>query len=346
MVPETPRKAGPYRITATSLEFPFSFYMISGDDVVVTINDLDGNDVELDKQYYTVTLNSSQKTTPGGVVTLKQSIETLGTALAITSGMPYTQNLDLHNSGNFNPVVINKEEDRRVIQLQQLLEELKRCIIVPVTSAQTREELLQNLLDIANTANEYAQKAEQILKETQEVKAEIQTLQPDIEAAVTQTGEAQVERVETAGGEQVSAIVAEGDKQVVRLEAIADFEEAGHGVLCTEQVWTITQEVASGTTITLPNYMSYVVGRNHLRVNWNGLTLVKSQNFMEVGDADTDSTEIIINMPLHIGDRIMVWTVPLGRGLTDEIISRVTDLESALADLSRKVVYKEEEVTE
>lgn len=340
------RRSGPYVGTGKVTTYPFDFYMQDASHVAVYISTSSAAlDEKLDASLYTVTLNGNQSNNPGGVVTLTEPLAE-GVSLAITSEEPYTQLTVLTNKGGFHPEVINDALDLRVIQIQQLIEQIQRCVIVPITSAQTREELLQNILDIANTANEYVQKAEQILKETQEVKAEIQTLRPEIETAITQTGDAQVERVQASGDEQVSVVVAEGDKQAMRLEAIADFEESGAGVLCAEQVWTITQEVASGTTITLPNYMSYVVGRNHLRVTWNGLTLVKSQNFMEVGDADTDSTEIIINMPLHVGDRIMVWTVPLGRGLTDEIISRVTDLESALADLSRKVVYKEEEVTE
>jgi len=101
MVPESNRKAGPFTGTGQT-QFDFDFYMLSADDVVVIVADADENETTLSKDAYTCTLNSDQNTTPGGRVTLKTALAT-GHKLAICSGVPYTQNLNLTMYGNFNP---------------------------------------------------------------------------------------------------------------------------------------------------------------------------------------------------------------------------------------------------
>lgn len=140
---------------------------------------------------------------------------------------------------------------------------------------------------------------------------------------------------------QVAVVAAEGDKQKERLESIVDFEESAVGIRCTETDWTVSRDSSTGATITLPNNIVYVVGRHHLRVAVNGLTLMKDENFEEVGNPDMESSVIKMNMPLAVGDQVQVWTVPLGRGGTDDLIERIKILEDSLAQLSQTVVYKE-----
>ena len=150
MVPESIRKAGPFH-GAGQTQFDFDFYMLSADDVVVIVADADDNESTLAKEKYTCTLYPDQNTTPGGRVTLKTALAA-GHKLAICSGVPYTQNLNLTMYGNFNPTTINKEEDRRVIQIQQLAEQLMRCLKVPSTSNKTPEELLKEIFEAAEDA--------------------------------------------------------------------------------------------------------------------------------------------------------------------------------------------------
>lgn len=157
MVPESIRKAGPFH-GAGQTQFDFDFYMISPDDVVVIVADADDNESTLAKEKYTCALYPDQNTTPGGRVTLKTALA-VGQKLAICSGMPYTQNLNLTMYGNFNPVSINKEEDRRVIQIQQIVEQLSRCLKVPSTSNKTPEELLKEIFEAAKSAVDSAESA-------------------------------------------------------------------------------------------------------------------------------------------------------------------------------------------
>jgi hypothetical protein len=69
--------------------------------------------------------------------------------------------------------------------------------------------------------------------------------------------------------------------------------------------------------------------------------LQKDISFSELGEKDVRSTEIKVLMPLEVGDVVTVWTIPLGRGSTDELLTRIKNLEDSLADLSRNVVYRE-----
>lgn len=163
MVPESIRKAGPFH-GAGQTQFDFDFYMISPDDVVVIVADADDNESTLAKEKYTCALYPEQNTTPGGRVTLKTALA-VGQKLAICSGVPNTQNLNLTMYGNFNPTSINKEEDRRVIQIQQIAEQMRRCLIVPLTSEKTPQEVMSDLLEVANRAADYAQRAEAIYNE-------------------------------------------------------------------------------------------------------------------------------------------------------------------------------------
>lgn len=182
MVPESNRKAGPFTGTGQT-QFDFDFYMLSADDVVVIVADADENETTLSKDAYTCTLNSDQNTTPGGRVTLKTALAT-GHKLAICSGVPYTQNLNLTMYGNFNPTSINKEEDRRVIQLQQIVEQMRRCLVVPITNDKTPQQVLKEVLETAAMANEYAQLAQQIYATVEDDVAEIKALKVEIDELV------------------------------------------------------------------------------------------------------------------------------------------------------------------
>lgn len=213
MVPESIRKAGPFH-GAGQTQFDFDFYMISPDDVVVIVADSDDNESPLAKEKYTCALYPDQNTTPGGRVTLKTALA-VGQKLAICSGMPYTQNLNLTMYGNFNPVSINKEEDRRVIQIQQIAEQMRRCLIVPLTSEKTPQEVMSDLLDVANKANEYAKKAEAIYNETRGLRDYVSNAWSAIEQA-----KAQIDVMKSA----IDAALARHE------EILASWEQIGHGV--------------------------------------------------------------------------------------------------------------------
>ena len=115
------------------------------------------------------------------------------------------------------------------------------------------------------------------------------------------------------------------------------------GVQCVSESWVVDADKDAGTAVTLPNQMKYVVGKNHLRLSWNGVLLVPLYDFSEIGDAGEESTSVLFSFPLSVADEVNAWTVPYDHAKPDTVDSRITNLEEALADLSRKVVYKDEQ---
>lgn len=113
------------------------------------------------------------------------------------------------------------------------------------------------------------------------------------------------------------------------------------GASCASQTWTVSSAVEAGSEVTLPNSMKYVVGRNHLRVSWNGLLLTPLYEFNEIGAEGSESATVTFTFPLSVGDEINVWTVPYERGNPSAVQGRIDALEEALAELSQKVVYKD-----
>ena len=247
MVPESNRKAGPFTGTGQT-QFDFDFYMLSADDVVVIVADADENETTLSKDAYTCTLNSDQNTTPGGRVTLKTALAT-GHKLAICSGVPYTQNLNLTMYGNFNPTSINKEEDRRVIQLQQLKERVDRTVTVPATSSESPEQLLADIFNARDSSKLSAEDAAKALQLCEEIKQNIFQYSWDIPHVVEtlrdvenypydgmfavagfgnpgQHGEDISNRVVTAGGSTEPRTLADWASDIVELaKRVAELEK-------------------------------------------------------------------------------------------------------------------------
>jgi len=77
------------------------------------------------------------------------------------------------------------------------------------------------------------------------------------------------------------------------------------------EVWVVEEAIASGTDVTLPNNMAYVVGDNRLFAVVNGVILMPGLNYDEVGNDGDVSTTIRFNMPLSAGDEVMVYTIPV-----------------------------------
>ena len=187
---------------------------------------------------------------------------------------------------------------------------------------------------------------------TVEARNEVVNLKNTVENQITSTGQTWVTNVTNEGNTQVTNVTNEGIKQVADvtqeghvqieyLQSIIRAEEPTMGIRCYEANISITKDMAEGSVITLPDPMYYFVGRDHLRVSWNGLILDRGVSFSEVGPHESRSAEFKADIPLKVGDTLVAWTVPLGRGTTDELIDRIAALENALADLSRVVVYRE-----
>lgn len=214
------RRSGPYVGTGTVKTYPFDFLMRNAEYVAV-YQSVEGStaDRKLGAQEFSVTLNPDQENNPGGTVILDSALAN-GVNLSIVSEVPYTQNLVLTNKGGFYPESINDAEDERVIQIQQLYEALQRCVSVPVTSLTTREELLQQLMDVAATANEYVKRAEEIYEQVVETQGEVEEAKNAADASASDAANSALSAQKDA--EKIAADKAAAEELLKQTTELAD----------------------------------------------------------------------------------------------------------------------------
>lgn len=177
-VQEVSRRAGPFEGDGSTKEFSFHFKVFNADNVAVYVSDEDDSDVQL-TQGYTVELNADQDALPGGTVILTDPLPD-GQRLSILSCVPYDQPMVLTNQGGFYPRTINDSADRLAIQVQQLLEEMKRTLKVPATSSMTPWGLLLQIFQAAESAATSAEEAEKYAQICEEIKQYVEVYSWDI----------------------------------------------------------------------------------------------------------------------------------------------------------------------
>lgn len=328
------RKSDMYTGDGVQTKFTFAFKLLAAADAEVRVAPEDGTEEVLAKSAYTCSLNEDQDNNPGGFVTLAEPLAQ-GATLVVISAEEALQPAVFTNRGAFYPTVLNDSLDRLTILVQQLKENVSRAITTSPTDTMSASELKQKLLDAAQSAFDVAtQQAEAARKSAEEAKAveeRVVTKESDIIADIVAEGDKQDAR-----------LIAEGDKQIDRIQMEADNELIANGVGGGEKFWTLSADVAAGTEITIPGGLQYIVNRHHLRVSWNGLVLFIGQNFTEVGAEDEKSGIFKLTFDVKEGDELDVWIGALGKGNVDEAISLAGEASAAVAELSRKVVYKEE----
>ena len=333
-VASTLRRAGPYTGNGATTEFAFSFKVFEDSELIVARSSDNGEETLALNTDYTVSLNANQDSSPGGKVVLKKAL-TEGIRLAIISNVPYNQLAVFTNKGGFYPETLNEVDDKQTILSQQLLEKVERAITVDTTDKLSPQELKNKLLDAANDATViakgYAEAAAASATEAKKSRDDILEHQQEVIAAVTAEGDKQDQR-----------LVTEGDTQVERIKAEADNTLIANGTGCTEKFWTLSADTPAGTDIVIPSGVKYLVNRHHLRVSWNGLVLAIGQNFTEVGAEDTFSDTFRLTFDAKAGDELDIWIGALGKGDVAEALALAGEASAAVADLSRKVVYKEE----
>lgn len=329
------RLAGPFTGAGTKT-LPFGFKIFDPTDVSVLLAEKE-NDPSTNLEYntdFTVEMNADQEATPGGTVTLTNALNG-SQIVSVGSKVPYDQTTQLTNYNRFPPEIINSALDRTVVQIQQLVEQTSRAITTDPTDTVTPAELKQKLLDAANTATivakGYAEAAAASAADAKQSRDDILDHKQGIVDAVTAEGDKQNQR-----------LVTEGDTQIGRIKAETDNTLIANGMGCAERFWTLSANVPAGTDITIPSGIKYLVNRHHLRVAWNGLVLAIGQNFTEVGAEDAFSNTFRLTFDAKAGDEIDVWIGALGKGDVAEALALAGEASAAVAELSRKVVYKEE----
>ena len=313
--------------------FSFDFKVFAPSDIQVLVNATDDwfepdSALTYETDFY-VALNTDQDGNPGGSVTLVTPLAA-GTRLVVASAIEPLQPIVITRTGGFYPDTLNEGFDRAIALIQELKDSIERALVVPSTSNQKPEDVVNDLMSAQSDAQESAEEAKLYRNEAKKARDEILGEQSTVIAAIEQTGL-----------EQKNIVQAEGDVQAERLEIITQETLVGYGVGGAQQTWALTADAPTGSELTLPNAMTYINGRNHLRLSWNGLVLYPEENYEEMGTKDTASTQFKVLFDMKEGDVINAWTVPLGRGDVTDAIEEIAVIRDSVAEMSRTVAYRE-----
>lgn len=163
-IQDTFRKAGLFKGDGETTEFAFDFKVFKPEEVGVfksaAPDELAACIVLAYEKDFTVALNADQENSPGGTVTLLSPLEK-GLRLAILSRVTPEQTMVLTNHGGFYPSVLNDSADRAIALIQEILEELSRCVRLRPTDAITAEQLRDRLFCAMARAEAAAKDAEE-----------------------------------------------------------------------------------------------------------------------------------------------------------------------------------------
>jgi hypothetical protein len=133
MISSTIRKVGPFTGTGLVSTFPFPFKVFTASDLKVVQATSAGVETVLTlNSTYTASLNADQDNNPGGSITLSAALP-VGSTLVITSDLAKTQGLQLTDLGGFYPAALNNLHDKFTVMVQQLQEQIDRCVKYSIT---------------------------------------------------------------------------------------------------------------------------------------------------------------------------------------------------------------------
>ena len=355
-VADTSRRAGPYEGNGTTKEFAFSFKVFQASDLFVAKSSDDGEVELVLNTDYSVRLNSNQDTTPGGTIVLSEALPD-GVYLSAISQVDYSQLAIFTNKGGFYPETLNDCYDKITILCQQLKELMDRAITTDITDTMSAKELKQRLLDAAESATEiakgYAEQAQASatsaassadLAQQWAIKTDGKVQDIDYSAKYyALAAKDTADKLPAKEQELEAKLTAHTDTQLERIDNKTDDVLVTNATGCAEKTWTLTADVAANTEITIPGDVYYCVGRHHLRVGYNGLVCYIGTNFEEVGNTDTKSNKFKLTFDAKTGDELDVWVAALGKADVADAINTAQAANDAVADLSQRVVYKDQQ---
>ena len=161
------RRAGPYVGTGLVSAYTFAFKVFRSEDVKVVrsaSSDANAQDETLTLGTdYTVKLNADQNEKAGGTVTLVSPLAE-GLRLSILSAITPDQQMVLTNHDGMLPTTLNDSADKAIALIQELKEEISRCVRIPPTSSLQAEELLQRIFEVYALAQKVLEIKDEIQK--------------------------------------------------------------------------------------------------------------------------------------------------------------------------------------
>lgn len=109
----------------------------------------------------------------------------------------------------------------------------------------------------------------------------------------------------------------------------------GNGQYSTQ----LLEDITEGTVYTIPNGLQYIVGRNSLRISYQGVMCYPTYQYDEVGTFDEASNQIKFNITIPAHSHLNIWISGVGN-----IVQIKEDLEAAFAEYTNYVTATKSEV--
>ena len=146
-----------YQGNGSATQFPFAFKVWKPDQIRVTVTGPGRESRDVTSQ------SRIELTKDGGVVTYPLAGEALSDKyfLSLTRNMPFVQDIDLVSGSKFDVKVMETGMDQSAAERQQLREQLDRAVILPPTSEQSPEEVVEDIYAARDEAQASAEAAAQ-----------------------------------------------------------------------------------------------------------------------------------------------------------------------------------------
>ena len=109
----------------------------------------------------------------------------------------------------------------------------------------------------------------------------------------------------------------------------------GNGQYSTQ----LLEDITEGTVYTIPNGLQYIVGRNSLRISYQGVLCYPTYQYDEVGTFDEASNQIKFNITIPAHSHLNIWISGVGN-----IVQIKEDLEAAFAEYTNYVTTTKAEI--
>lgn len=152
-----------YQGNGSATQFPFAFKVWKPDQIRVTVTGPGRESRDVTSQ------SRIELTEDGGVVTYPLAGEALSDKyfLSVTRNMPFVQDIDLVSASRFDAKVMEIGMDQSAAERQQLREQLDRAVILPPTSEQSPEEVVEDIYAARDEAQASAEAAAQSATEAE-----------------------------------------------------------------------------------------------------------------------------------------------------------------------------------
>lgn len=226
-------RSGPYICDGAQDTFPFNFPVL--DPSHVAVYTYTGNTESRISEGFTVSLTEN-----GGNVTF-ETAPAKDTRIAILRDTPFDQQVDLQNNTAFYPELLESMSDKLTMLVQQLREELSRCVKLAVASGESPESVVAMILGAKDMALDSASTAASAAAACSSAQLTIATIWSEItgdSASAEEAIDALKEAWEAAGSVKAAAEAGKASVNEASLAAveyakgqITEAQDASLGVL-------------------------------------------------------------------------------------------------------------------